>query len=405
MPSNNRLITPTPRWLPLAVFLYTLLGFGLPGRAEETASLPTTVVCLGDSITDGNTYPLILMQSFHETGGPVPAFICSGVGGDSAKTMDARFEKTVVIFKPQLVTVNAGTNDAAQHVSAEDYGKAIRSIVAKAKAIGARVMLVTPSECLARNGKTEVEKEENFKKTQTHLDSYEAVLRTIAAEDSCLLAENRKLMKEAIASGKSLFVEDNTHPNYLGQSIIARSILDALGRGSVALPPKFDPQPLPGLIGNWMLRRTPLDTKGQPVLLTPSMVSELVPDATWTSWALPEKDPLADSPGMWVEQMRRNGTVQKTERFLGKGKFIQGVAEITSTDGGEAFIQTGMGIQTVWLNGTKVHDQMKVWTGAHVGKERIPVSLAKGNNTIVIEASESFVLSVTPRLIWEDRIY
>jgi len=394
------------RWLVRATsfsFLFILMTT-TNSSAQKPSSMPTRIVCFGDSMTDGDTYPQIIMQAFHEAGGPVPTCICSGVGGETLQLMDARFDKTVAVFKPNMVTVLEGTNDAGQNTSAEAYEKSLRSIVAKIKAIGAQVMLLTPSECQARSGKTEAEKDASFAKTHAHLDSYEAVVRKVAADESCLLAENRKLFTVGLKEGKTLFVEDNMHPNYLGQSLIARSILDALGRRDVALPKSFDPKIVPGLVGKWMLRLSPLD-KGQPVRLDADSISKLNPDSTWTSCELPQKTPLADSPEIWLEQMRRNGAVMKSETLIGKGPMGQGVAKVVSGDGGPAFIQTGMGIATVWLNGVKVHDQMKVWAGAHPGKDRIPVTLLKGTNTIVIEFKDNFFLAVTPNLIWEDRLY
>ena len=383
-------------------FMFTLMTTSI--HAQKTSSLPTRIVCFGDSMTDGDTYPQLIMQAFHEAGGPVPACICSGVGGETMKAMDARFDTTVAVFKPEMVTVLEGTNDAGSNTTAESYEASLRSIVAKIKAIGAKVMLLTPSECLARSGKTEAEKDASFAKTHVHLDAYEAVIRKVAADESCLLAENRKGFTEGLKEGKTLFVEDNIHPNYLGQSLIARSILDTLGHQDVALPKSFDPKVVPGLVENWKLRLSPLE-KNQPVHLDADSVSKLSPDATWTSCELPEKPPVADSPEIWLEQMRRNGAVMKTETLIGKGPMGQGVAKVVSADGGPAFVQTGMGIDTIWLNGVKIHDQMKVWRGAHPGKERIPVTLAKGDNTIVIEFKDNFFLAVTPGMIWEDRLY
>ena len=96
------------------------------GSQTKGAQLdPARIVCLGDSITDGDTYPQIIMQSIREAGHPAPACICAGVGSDTAQMMDARFAKTVAVFKPDMVTVSAGTNDALQNVSPEDYGKSI----------------------------------------------------------------------------------------------------------------------------------------------------------------------------------------------------------------------------------------------------------------------------------------
>jgi lysophospholipase L1-like esterase len=373
-------------------------------HAEKTVPPSPRIVCFGDSITDGDTYPQIIMQSIREAGGPVPACICSGVGGDTAKMMDARFDRDVAIFKPDIVTVCAGGNDAAQNISPEDYAKAVRSIVARAKAIGAEVVLLTPSESHGRQGKTEAEKDEYFKKFHSHLDSYEGVIRAVAAETSCGLAENRKLMTESLKDGNSLFVEDNIHLNYLGQSLMARSILDGLGHKDVALTKSFDPKVAPGLVTQWMLRLSPLE-KGQPIHLTDDLVSKITPDGTWATCGLPEKEPVADSPEIWLEQMRRSGAVMKADKLIGKGSLGQGVAEVTSARGGQAFIQTGMEISTIWLNGTKIHDQMKAWTGAHLGKERISVTLLKGVNKIVIEFRGSFFLAVTPSMIWEDQLY
>ena len=389
--------------LARSCFLFALMTTSM--HAQTTSPLPTRIVCFGDSMTDGDTYPQIIMQAFHEAGGPVPACICSGVGGETMAKMDARFDDTVAVFKPGMVTVLEGTNDAGSDTSAESYEKSLRSIVAKIKATGARVLLLTPSECLARSGKTDAEKDASFAKTQAHLDAYEAVIRKVAADESCLLAENRKLFTAGLKDGKTLFVEDQIHPNYLGQTLIARSILDAMGRPDVALPQAFDPKVVPGLVAKWSLRQSPLDARHQPVLLDANSVSRLSPDTTWTSCDLPEQPPVADSPDMWLEQMRRNGAVMKTETLIGKGPMGQGVAKVVSAEGGPAFVQTGMGISTIWLNGAKIHDQMKVWRGAHPGKERIPVTLLKGDNTIVIEFKDNFFLAVTPGLIWEDHLY
>lgn len=386
-------------------FCLALTLMTTPIHAQKQEPLPTRIVCFGDSMTDGDTYPQLIMQAFHEAGGPVPACICSGVGGETMAKMDARFDTTVAVFKPEMVTVLEGTNDAGSNTSAEDYEKSLRSIVAKIKAIGAKVMLMTPSECLARSGKTDAEKDASFAKTHAYLDAYEAVVRKVAADESCLLAENRKGFTKGLKEGQTLFVEDNIHPNYAGQSLIARSILDAMGHSDVALPKSFDPKPVPGLVGKWMLRLSPLDAKHQPVLLDADSVSKLSPDATWTSCELPVQPPVADSPENWLEQMRRMGAVMKTDAIIGKGPLGQGVATVHSADGGPAFIQTGMGISTLWLNGVKIHDQMKVWRGAHPGKERIPVTLLKGDNTIVMEFKDNFFLAVTPSLIWEDRLY
>jgi lysophospholipase L1-like esterase len=406
-PSTARHLNCLSLFVPSVILCLMFVG-AVPGRAEGKAVIPARVVCFGDSITDGDTYPQILAQAFREAGDGTPAFICSGVGGETAAQMDVRFDQTVGIFKPDLITILEGTNDAFANTSADEYGKSMRSIVAKAKAIGAKVMLLTPPECLARPGKTEDEKAKAYARIQKDIDSYESVIRTIAAESGCLLADDRKLMKDSLKAGHILFVEDQTHPNYLGQSLIARSILDALGDQEIALPKTFDPKPLPGLVEKWQLRRSPLDAKGHPIRLTADDVSKLAADGTWTPFDVTQSQPLADSPEIWLEQMRRNGAGMNLDKLLEKNGMAQGMAEVTSVDGGPAYIQNGMQIKTIWLNGVLVHDQVQnqkeVWRGVHAGKERIPVNLKKGVNEIVIEFNGNFLLLVTHDLIWENQL-
>ena len=81
---------PIASCLPLvltAIFYFAFCTrFGC--MAKEVRSEPSRIVCLGDSITDGDTYPQIIMQSLREAGGRVPAVIYSGVGGNTAQMMD-----------------------------------------------------------------------------------------------------------------------------------------------------------------------------------------------------------------------------------------------------------------------------------------------------------------------------
>ena len=49
-------------------------GWGRPLPAQRR------VVCLGDSITDGCTYPQILAQALRRQGKAGPVFICAGRG-------------------------------------------------------------------------------------------------------------------------------------------------------------------------------------------------------------------------------------------------------------------------------------------------------------------------------------
>ncbi len=335
------------------------------------------LVCLGDSITDGYTYGQILIQALREAGKPVPEIICAGRSSDTAPQMAARLDQTVLAFQPQCVTFSAGTNDALRGVTDAEYEKALHEIVAKVQARGGKLVLLTPCEILSRGGKTPAKQEAQQKKIDGRLDAFEAIIRKVAAERGCRVAENRGLMRQAIRSGKTIMTEDGVHPNYAGQAIMARTILDALGCADIALPRTFEPRLFPCIIRQWKMRLAPLDGKGHPLRLTAATAAQLQPDASWKTYTLPDSSP-ANTPSAeeWTEQLRRNGFALRLQEQIGKG-CIQAVAEIDSPAERQAYLQIGIGASTVWLNGVKVHDQGEAWTGFHAGKERIAVQLPR----------------------------
>ena len=381
----------------------SMIAFIPPGVTQAAA--PTTtdrLVCLGDSITDGYTYGQIVIQSLREAGKPVPVVICAGRSSDTAPLMAARLKQTVLAFHPQLVTFSAGTNDVFREVSDQQYTKALREIVLQVQAQGGSLMLLTPCEILKYEGKTPEEQQANRKKIQQRLDSYEAIIRQVATEKACLVAETRLLMQKAIRSGEPIMTDDGIHPNYHGQEIIARAILNTMGYSDVALPRTFQPKLFPCVIPQWKMRLAPLDEKDNPQHLTAQTVPQLNPDASWKTYTLPDAPP-ANTPSAqeWTEQLRRNGFALQLQEQIGKG-VIQAFANIESATDREAYLQVGIGASTVWLNGTKVHDQGEAWTGFHAGKERIAVKLHAGVNRLVVETGgPHFFVGISDDLIWE----
>ena len=364
------------------------------------------VVCLGDSITDGCTYPQIVTQALREAGKAGPVFICAGVASDTAALMAARLDRTVLVFKPGVVTFCAGTNDALRGVTAAEYEQALREIVRKVKAAGGKMVLLTP--CVLNPAETADPKARQASAAKARaaeaiLVGYEKVIRTVAREEGYPVAENNALMRQARAAGKSLMAADGIHPNYLGQSLMARSILDALGHKDVPLPRTFEPRLFPGVIRAYSMRLAPLDEKKRPQVLDDKSVQALNPDRTWQTVPLPEPVPAGKpSAEDWLEQERRNGFALQLDRRVGKGP-IQAVAVLKETKARKVFVNTGIGVATVWLNGTRIHSQGDAWTGFHAGKERIPVELKDGKNVLVVEIhGPYFFLSVTDKLIWEE---
>lgn len=376
------------------------LGMTMPaGMAADTNRL----VCLGDSITDGYTFGQIVMQSLREAGRPAPAVICAGVGSDTASMMVARLDRTVLVFAPRWVVFSAGANDALRGVTPADYETALRAIVARVTEQGGRMVLMTPCVLTHREGATPAAREAHGQTVAARLDAYEAIIRRVATEPNVVIAEVRREMLKAMAAGESVLVDDGVHPNFRGQSCMARALMDAMGWGDVPLPKTFAPHLFPGVVREWTIRRAPLDGRGQPIRLTPETVGLLKPDATWHPYKVPDRIPAGAPPAEeWTEQIRRNGFALQMSVVAG-GKPIQAVADLEASESRQAWIQAGGDIAAIWLNGAKLHDQGQAWTGFHAGKERLPVTLASGRNRLVIEAAGQHVfLAVTDKRVWEE---
>jgi hypothetical protein len=227
----------------------------------------------------------------------------------------------------------------------------------------------------------------------------------VAQQNGFAAAENNALMRQARAAGQSIMAADGIHPNYLGQSIMARAILDAMGHADVPLPKEFDPRLFPGVIRSWRMRPAPCDERGRPVPLTAATAAELKPDASWVTYTLP--DPAGEgrpSAEDWLEQIRRNGFGLAVEERVGKG-LVQAYTTVETVRPADVYVNTGIGISTVWLNGVRIHEQGGRWTGFHAGKERIPVRLRAGPNVLVAELQgQHFFLSITDTLIWEQAL-
>jgi len=383
-----------------------MLAFSTCGCAATRAAGPKEtdrIVCLGDSITDGFTYGQIIMQALKEAGRPVPAVICAGAGGNTAAQMGARLDKAVLALKPTIVAYNAGANDAGRPVTAADFENTLRSISQRVKAQGATMILITP--CVMKpNNPNDEKARASVEAREKVLAVYTDVMHKVAAEEGYAVAENNALMQKARAEGKDLICSDGVHPNYLGQSVIARSMLDAMGCADVPLPKEFKPKMFPGVIREWKMRLAPLNDKKQPIPLTDEAVKALGPDAAWKTYTLP--DPVPDTKPTaedWWEQERLNGFGNMVEKVMGKGP-VQAVAYVDAKEPKKAFVNTGTGISKVWFNGVRIHEQGGAWTGFHAGKERIAVELRPGRNVIAAEitAGNAFFLSVTDKLIWEE---
>jgi len=158
-------------WRKLATLALTLVIPGLAGceagTAEETsvrraepavapapaapapaarADAGPLVIFLGDSLTAGyglaeeQAYPAVLDRRLDVQGTPVRV-LNAGVSGDTTAGGRARLD-WLLKQKPDVLVVGLGANDGLRGLDLDDTEKNLREIVRRAKAAGARVLLL-----------------------------------------------------------------------------------------------------------------------------------------------------------------------------------------------------------------------------------------------------------------------
>jgi lysophospholipase L1-like esterase len=216
---------------------------GLAGAAECKFSLKDgdRVVFYGDSITDQRLYTTFT-ETYAVTRFPKAniTFVHSGWGGDRVTgggggPIDLRLDRDVIAYKPTVVTIMLGMNDASYQPFRDPvfntYAQGYNHIVEKLKADlpGVRLTLIKPSPY------DDVTRKPKFE------DGYNAVLirygdfvRELAQKSGSEFADLNTLMtdatKKAFESDPALAEKinpDRVHPAPGGQLLMAYSLLKA----------------------------------------------------------------------------------------------------------------------------------------------------------------------------------
>lgn len=343
---------------------------------------PRRIVFLGDSITDGHTYPALIAQALKESGRKIPIVTNAGIGGDTARGMAARIDQDVLRYKPDLMTLSVGINDVLRGVDPEAYEADVEKILDAVTRAGVNVIVMTTSTLGPKQAAADVK-----------LERFNAALRRAAAKRQLRVADVNALMKQAAAENVPFMEVDDVHPNFEGQRILARAVLDAMGYADVPVPAALTLEPMPGLITRWKLRPAEFKTEKE---VTESIIFSAMREAasaaaTWKDFTLPEPAPIDN---VWLEQERKRGFAVTVDRAIGKSPLYLGVATIESDSENTVCFNTGGMIQALWVNGKNVY-RFTHWRGWHAGVERISVPLNKGANSIVIVTAHQFFLSVT----------
>ena len=208
------------------------------------------------------------------------------------------------------------------------------------------------------------------------------------------------LYKNSDTAGQ-LVDKDEKYSTFEGYRVIARSVLNSFGYSHLKVPNKLRFKMLPGVIREWYAT----DTISRSDLLTADKV-KMLNYKNWDKIHLPQ--PAHDKIAKRLLVAHQTYPIQA--RSLGVAMGItrdyrnktRAVAEIFSEVDSNKFINLGEDIKSVWLNGKKIDKEfMGIYVdGRHPGFYRLPIKLKQGTNILVIEAYNSFFVSITDKIDW-----
>lgn len=201
-PSNPR--NPTPR--------------SAPGHAPRPAT--GLIVVLGDSLAvkpnPPSAFPSILQAALRQSGRGWQMINASAEGRTSADAVAAL--PGVLAQRPRILIVEVGNNDGLKKVPLATYRRNLTTIVSRAAAQGARVLV-----CEARIDEglaTMILGERD-----PYITGFNAVSRAVATQQGVPLVPS---LLDDIAGDPSLTMRDLVHPNAAGAKVIANRVWRSL---------------------------------------------------------------------------------------------------------------------------------------------------------------------------------
>ena len=210
----------------------------------------TKVVFLGDSITqqgensEGEGTYKGFITSLRENVSQEVELINKGIGGNKVSDLLLRYNDDVLKLKPNIVFIYIGINDVWHKYDwgtgsdIDIYEKGLRKIITDIKAVGAKIILCTPTVIGENSG--EFKLNNNFKDIDSmkimnkDLDAFSDVVRNLSSEFNTDLLDLRKKFKEYISENndqnmpKGVLTSDGVHLNNEGNKLIADEMIKFL---------------------------------------------------------------------------------------------------------------------------------------------------------------------------------
>ena len=194
----------------------------------------TNIVCHGHSVPAGyfrtpevrslDAYPHLLKEGLDQRYPfAVLNVIVTAIGGENSPSGANRFTDQVLCHRPDLLTIDYGLND--RYCGLPESERAWRSMIEAALARQVRVILLTPTHDLSRNG---AEDEPNWPAFRwRELQAHAEQIRRLADEYSIGLVDSFAIWEAHYAAGGDLLdlLSASNHPNRLGHDLVARELL------------------------------------------------------------------------------------------------------------------------------------------------------------------------------------
>jgi lysophospholipase L1-like esterase len=194
-----------------------LTRYRLSNEEVTRAGASVPVAFLGDSITDA--------WDDEGRGGffPGKGYLNRGIGGQTTPQMLVRLRPDVLVHKPKVLVLLAGTNDIAGNtgpMTNEDIEQNLAAIAELASAHGTKVVLAGILPISDYHQKPDVVAQ-IIRRPMTRINAVNTWLRQYAAEHGHVYLDYAPAVADARGMLKREFSEDDLHPNALGYAAMA----------------------------------------------------------------------------------------------------------------------------------------------------------------------------------------
>ncbi|MCF7975938.1 MAG: SGNH/GDSL hydrolase family protein [Phycisphaerae bacterium] len=222
--------------MAVAMGMACTLLCGCASLGKRSLTKQDTIVFLGDSITQAGVRPdgyvTLTSQAIAKAYPDLDIkVIGAGISGHKVPDCQKRLDRDVLQKKPTIVLIYIGINDVwhwnnNRGTTKEDFEAGLLDMISQINAVGARVILCTPTVI--------GEKTDGTNKFDEMLDEYSDISRRVAKTTHSQLLDLRKAFMAYLKehnvdnADKGILTGDTVHLNKAGNRFLADLVLDAM---------------------------------------------------------------------------------------------------------------------------------------------------------------------------------